>query len=177
MFVNRLNPGHAESYRALMLEAYELHPDAFTSSIAERSNLPLSWWAGRLAEDATAVEVVFGAFIEEKLAGVAGLCFDIREKAKHKSTLFGMYVPDRFRKQGLGRQLIGEVIRHARTRPGTKIIQLTVTAGNAPPQSLYESSGFVPFGNEPFAVRVGAEYVSKVHMWFNLSPSTGKKSA
>ena len=120
---------------------------------------------------------VFGAFIEEELAGVAGLCFNIREKAKHKSTLFGMYVPDQFRKQGLGRLLIGEVIRYARTRPGTKIIQLTVTAGNAPAQSLYEASGFVPFGTEPFAVRVGAEYLSKVHMWLNLSPSAGKKSA
>lgn len=153
-----------------MLEAYALHPDAFTSSVAERSILPVSWWQGRLASGASASEVVFGAFIQEELAGVAGISFDTREKTRHKSTLFGMYVPDRFRKQGIGRQLIGEVLRFAKTRPDTTITQLTVTVGNTPALSLYESSGFMQFGTEPFAVRVGADYVSKIHMWCNHFP-------
>jgi hypothetical protein len=29
--IQRLNPAHAEDYRALMLEAYERHPDDFLS--------------------------------------------------------------------------------------------------------------------------------------------------
>lgn len=165
MRVTRLNPGHVEPYRALMLEAYRLHPDSFTSSVAERSILPLSWWECRLAAGASATEVVFGAFIQAELAGVAGLSFDTREKTRHKSTLFGMYVPDRFRRRGVARQLLGEVLRYARSHPDTTITQLTVTAGNTPALSLYESSGFLQFGTEPCAVRVGAEYVSKVHMW------------
>lgn len=167
MPVTRLIPIHAEPYRALMLEAYALHPDAFTSSHTERSILPISWWEGRLASGASANEVVFGAFIQEELAGVAGLSFDTRLKTKHKSTLFGMYVTDRFRKQGIGRQLISEVLRYAKTHPDTTITQLTVTAGNTSALRLYESSGFIQFGTEPFAVRVGSEYVSKVHMWCN----------
>lgn len=167
--VTRLNPSHAEPYRALMLEAYAQHPDAFTSSVAERVTLPLSWWQKRLSEDVTANEVVFGAFIEKDLAGVAGLSFDTREKARHKSTLFGMYVSGRFRQLGLGQQLVAELLAYARTHPETKIVQLTVTAGNAPAQNLYASNGFEPFGTEPFAVQVGAEYVSKVHMWCQLS--------
>lgn len=28
--IQRLNPAHAEDYRALMLEAYERHPDDFS---------------------------------------------------------------------------------------------------------------------------------------------------
>lgn len=175
--VTRLTPSHAEPYRALMLEAYALHPDAFTSSVTERRTLPLAWWQKRLAEDVSANEVVFGAFIGKELAGVAGLSFDTREKARHKSTLFGMYVSDRFRQQGLGQQLIHEVLAYALTRPGTKIVQLTVTAGNAPAQNLYTSNGFVPFGTEPFAVQVGAEYVSKVHMWCQLSLSSDQAAA
>ncbi|MDD2809381.1 GNAT family N-acetyltransferase [Rhodoferax sp.] len=149
------------------------HPDSFTSSVAERGDLPLSWWEGRLTEGTIASEMVFGAFIHDELAGVAGLSFEVREKAKHKVRLFGMYVRDSFQKQGLGRKLIDEVICQARSCSDTKIIQLTVTAGNAPAQRLYESSGFVPFGIEPFAVRVGAAYVSKVHMWCNLSLLVG----
>ena len=33
--IKRLGPGDAPAYRALMLEAYEMHPDAFTSSVAD----------------------------------------------------------------------------------------------------------------------------------------------
>ncbi|MCF8159371.1 MAG: GNAT family N-acetyltransferase [Polaromonas sp.] len=176
MLITRLHPAHAAPYRALMLEAYALHPEAFTSSVNERSDLPHSWWAARLSEEPSAAEAVFGAFVGDELAGAAGISFDTREKAGHKSTLFGMYVPDRFGKKGVGRQLVGELLRHARSRPQARIIQLTVTEGNTRAQALYEASGFLPFGTEPFAVRVGAEYVAKVHMWRHLHPSTGKNA-
>jgi RimJ/RimL family protein N-acetyltransferase len=174
MLVTRLTPSHAKIYRALMLEAYECHPDAFTSSVAERSILPLSWWEGRLSADGSTSEIVFGAFAQEQLIGAVGLSFDTREKAKHKSTIFGMYVPDKFRKLGVGRRLIEEVLRYAKTRAGTTITQLTVTAGNTPALRLYKSAGFIQFGIEPFAVHIGTEYVSKVHMWCSHFPTSDK---
>jgi len=170
MTVIRLAPNRAIEYRALMLEAYKLHPDAFTSSIAERADLPLGWWAKRIEEDPNATEAVFGAIIEGKLAGVAGLAFETREKTTHKATLFGMYVPYRLRRQGLGRELVHAVFNHARSRPETLVVQLTVTADNAAALRLYESCGFVSYGTEPLAVRVGTRYVSKVHMWCSLRP-------
>ena len=37
-----------DRYRALMLEGYERHPDAFTSSAAERAAFPMAWWESRL---------------------------------------------------------------------------------------------------------------------------------
>src|SRR4051794_18044509 len=95
--VRRLVPDEAPEYRALMLEAYERHPDAFTSSAAERTALPLAWWESRLSAAAEAAELVFGAFQNGELGGVAGLSFESREKIRHKATLFGMYVPVRFR--------------------------------------------------------------------------------
>jgi len=173
MPVVRLGPAHAAPYRALMLDAYERHPDAFTSSVAERADLPLAWWAGRLAAEPLANELVFGCFVDGELAGVAGLSFDSREKVRHKATLFGMYVPQRFRRLGLGRQLAAAALQHARGRADTRLVQLTVTAGNVPAQALYESCGFEPFGIEPFAVRTGAGYVSKVHMWCKLRGAAG----
>ena len=170
MLVLRLTPGHATAYRALMLEAYALHPDAFTSTVAERVDLPLSWWAARMTDAPNANEAVSGAFVDGTLAGVAGIRFETREKAAHKATLFGMYVPRRFRKLGLGRGLVDAILNHAKTRSNALLVQLTVTAGNAPAQRLYESCGFVPFGNEPLAVRVGSTYVSRIHMWCSLRP-------
>ena len=166
--IHRLVPENAIEYRDVMLEAYERHPDAFTSSASERAVLPMSWWETRLAGGEQPSNVVFGAFGERRLIGVAGLSFESREKTRHKATLFGMYVPLQFRHRGLGRQLVLTALAHAGNR-GVRIVQLTVTHGNHSAQALYEHCGFVQFGLEPFAVAVGARFVSKVHMWCDLT--------
>jgi GNAT superfamily N-acetyltransferase len=168
MNIARLTPAWASAYRALMLDAYERHPDAFTSTVAERGSLPASWWADRLAEGPGTRDVVVGAQDGARLAGAAGLSFELREKARHKATLFGMYVPAEYRGRGLGRRLVVAALDLARERPGILLVQLTVTQGNAAACALYASCGFVPFGVEPLAVAVGSGHVAKVHMWCDL---------
>ncbi|MGE0332581.1 MAG: N-acetyltransferase family protein [Ramlibacter sp.] len=166
--IQRLQPGHAEAYRALMLDAYARHPDAFTSSVAEREALPLAWWQARLSTDAQAADWVLGAFTGDTLAGAAGLSFDTRDKARHKATLFGMYVPPVQRGAGIGRQLVLAALAQARQRPGVRQVLLTVTQGNTAAQRLYERCGFKAFGVEPRAVAVDGGFVNKVHMWCDL---------
>jgi ribosomal protein S18 acetylase RimI-like enzyme len=103
------------------------------------------------------------------------MSFETREKARHKATLFGMYVLPRFRGSGLGRGLMQAALGEARARDGIKVVQLTVTQGNDAAQLLYERCGFAAFGVEPFALAVGARFVSKVHMWCDLRASdTGR---
>ena len=167
--VRRLVPADAPVYRTLMLEAYEHHPDAFTSSLAERAAMPPSFWESRLAAGAKPRELVVGAFRNEALAGAAGMEFESREKARHKATLFGMFVLRRFRTGGLGRALMEAALAAARSRPGVRIVQLTVTEGNDAARRLYERFGFVTFGVEPYAHAVRSQYVSKVHMWCDLA--------
>ncbi|KPX39820.1 Acetyltransferase, GNAT family [Pseudomonas syringae pv. helianthi] len=164
----RLIPADAVAYRALMLEAYELHPDAFTSDVKQRESLPVEWWERRLDESDTATDVVFAAVEDHQLLGVAGLSVETRKKASHKSSLFGMYVPLTHRNTGIGYQLMSSVLAHARSRPEILVVQLTVTQGNSQAQGLYERMGFVTFGVEPLAVAVGSRFVSKVHMWKDL---------
>lgn len=168
MPIIRLTPEHAAAYRALILQAYALHPDAFTTSATERTGFPLSWWENRLADGDDAKEVLFGAWEQGVLVGLAGVSFEVREKACHKATLFGMYVDAQHRSLGLGHQLVAAVLDYGRSRSGTLLVQLTVTEGNAAAVALYTSFGFAPFGAEPFAVRVGDAYVAKVHMWCRL---------
>ena len=160
----------AEAYRALMLEAYATHPSAFTSTVAERSALPLRWWQERLAPGEDAQEVVYGAFDDAgTLVGAAGLGFERRERARHKATLFGMWVASSARRAGFGRRLVQVILAHARWRAGLRLVQLTVTEGNAPAQTLYERCGFVPFGVEPLAISVDGQLLGKVHMWCDLA--------
>lgn len=164
----RLTPADAPAYRALMLEAYERHADAFTSDVKEREVLPAQWWEKRLDDSAGASEVVFAAVENGHLLGVAGLCVETRKKARHKSTLFGMYVPLAHRNRGIGARLVRSVLDHAGTRPELLVVQLTVTQGNTEAVGLYERMGFVTFGLEPLAVAVGNGFVAKVHMWKDL---------
>jgi RimJ/RimL family protein N-acetyltransferase len=154
-----------------MLEAYAAHPDAFTSTVAERAELPLAWWEARLSAEPAAKDVVFGAFHDGRIAGVVGLSFERREKVRHRATLFGMYVRPPLRGQGLGRQLVLAALNHASERPGVNVVQLTVTEGNGPAVTLYESCGFLRFGVEPLAVAAGSQYLSKVHMWRRVGES------
>lgn len=173
MTIARLTPGDAEPYRALMLQGYALHPEAFTASVTERGHLPITWWQQRLQPGNDARELVLGQWEGDELAGVAGLSFEVRERARHKATLFGMYVPPRFRQAGRGRRLVQAALAEARQRPQTLLVQLTVTAGNEAAQALYAACGFVPFGTEPMAVRLDEGFVAKVHMWCDL----GKRPA
>jgi RimJ/RimL family protein N-acetyltransferase len=165
MWIERLDASHALDYRALMLEAYDLHPQAFTSSVRERAAMPLGWWESRLTGK---LDVVLGAFEEGRLAGIVGLAFEPREKARHKVTLFGMYVTARVRQRGLGYKLVQAALVEAQDHAGVRLIQLTVTAGNAAAFNLYQRCGFVQFGLEPMAVRVGEDYFDKLHMWREL---------
>ena len=70
MWIQRLDASHALDYRTMTLEAYDRHPQAFTSSVRERATMPLSWWESRLTGK---LDVVLGAFDEGRLAGIAGL--------------------------------------------------------------------------------------------------------
>ncbi|MGY0193861.1 GNAT family N-acetyltransferase [Leptothrix sp. BB-4] len=167
--VRQLTEADAADYRALMLDAYQLEPDAFTSTVEERQSLPLSWWQARIGNKPDASEWVFGACCEGVLVGLAGLSRGQRERTSHKGTLFGMYVAPGHRNRGLARLLVQAVLAKARDVPGLVLVQLTVTEGNQPATKLYESCGFISFGVEPLANRIGAAFVSKRHMWCRVS--------
>ena len=166
MMIRSLGANDAEAYRALMLEAYGAYPQAFTSSVAERALMPLSWWEKRVDSP---LDRLLGAFEGDALVGIVGLAFEPREKARHKVTLFGMYVNEAYQQKGVGRQLVEAALSEARRHSRLKLIQLTVTAGNDAAFALYQRCGFIQYGLEPLAVRVGEDYFDKIHMWRELT--------
>jgi len=169
MPLRRLSPADASAYRALMLAAYASHPEAFTSTVAEREPLPLAWWEARLPEGESPDSLTVGAFdAQGPLVGAAGLHFETRERWRHKATLFGMVVEPGSRGAGRGRALVEMLLAAARARPRLRTVQLTVTQGNAAAQRLYEAAGFRVFGVEPMAVAQGGGFLGKLHMACDL---------
>ena len=167
MHVARLQPSHASQYRELMLQAYELAADAFTSTAAERALEPESFWVKRIA-DPTGLTVALGAFEGQSLVGTVALEYSAKPKTKHKGLVIGMYTSPRARGQGFGRALIQGIVEHARAREGLLMLTLTVTEGNEPAISLYRSVGFQTFGVEPMAICTPSGLKGKVHMALRL---------
>ena len=167
MRVARLAPSDAGRYRALMLHAYEVAGDAFTSTPDERAAEPESWWVRRIA-DPKGLSIAFGAFIEGDLAGTVTIEFAAKPKTRHKAHLIGMFVSEALRGQGAGRALVQAALDAAASRPEVRVVTLTVTEGNAAAIGLYESCGFRTFGIEPMAIATPDGFKSKVHMWLAL---------
>ncbi len=161
--IARLGADDASAYRALMLDAYARHPDAFTATVDERGSMPLDWWIARVER-----ELVVGAWDGERLVGAAGLVAETRPKTRHKATLYGMVVDDAFTGRGIGAALVDALLDRASERPPLRIVHLTVTDGNRAAQSLYERCGFTVFGTEPFAITTDVGFAAKVHMWIDV---------
>lgn len=164
MHVALLTEQNAKSYRSLMLQAYELDADAFTSTPEERAAEPLSWWVRRIGGP-RAERAAFGAFNGNELVGAVALEFSRKPKTRHRALLIGMFVLPRFRGAGIGRALVEAAIDFALAREGVRTIILTVTEGNAPAIALYQSVGFERIGIEPMAIHTPAGYKAKVYMW------------
>jgi ribosomal protein S18 acetylase RimI-like enzyme len=164
--IRRLSPDDAPAYRELRLTGLREHPDAFTSSFEEECAKPVAATAARLAADS--LDAVYGAFAGDRLVAVAGLGRETRNKARHKATLFGMYVAPGFRGRGIADALLQYIIAAARQDPQLTQIVLTVTDTNARATALYERAGFASFGVEPRAIRVEGTYYGKNHLILRL---------
>jgi hypothetical protein len=79
--ITLLTAADTAPYRELMLQAYELAADAFTSTAQERAMEPDSWWAKRIA-DPQGRSVAFGAFEATELVGTVALEFSGKPKTR-----------------------------------------------------------------------------------------------
>ncbi|KSV65847.1 GNAT family N-acetyltransferase [Ensifer adhaerens] len=156
--IRRLTSSDAEAYRAVRLDGLLKHPEAFGSSYEDEASRPIEVTAERLDSG-----FVLGAFdSDEKLMGVAGLAIQTATKAKHKGTLWGMYVLPEARGTGLSRLLVDGIIAEARGK--VERLLLTVVSSNAAALSLYRKAGFVEYGLEQRALRVDDAYFDEMLM-------------
>lgn len=155
--VRRLQAEDAPAYRVLRLEGLRLHPTAFASAVEEEQEQPLAWFASRLAGGCA-----FGGEIAGELAGIASLVFSTRAKLRHKAALAGVYVRPDARGTGLARDLLAAVLDHAAGR--VEAVRLGVSAANPVALQLYLRHGFVEYGREPNALRVGGQDWDEVLM-------------
>jgi GNAT superfamily N-acetyltransferase len=84
-------PGDAQAYRALRLEALKQHPTAFGSDYEESLLRPEEHWHNRLKSDPEK-EILFFAEMQGKLVGMTGIYRGSGRKQAHSATVWGVYV-------------------------------------------------------------------------------------
>lgn len=153
--IRRLGSADAAAFRETRLEALRSCPGAFGSSFEEEQRLTAADFARRVAPEPP--DAVFAAFLgdEAALVGIAGFRVQKNAKERHKSVLWGMYVRPFGRRRGIAMALLRHVMEHARDTAGVEVIQLTVTADNIAARALYDRAGFMPYGLERRALRLG----------------------
>jgi len=158
------------AYKALRDGMLQLHPDAFTSDAATEIHKPPHAYIHRLGHDRLdGGHFLLGAFAGHELIGAIGCDRDRRVKVRHLAQVVGMMVHPSWRGRGVGRALLETCIALARGA-GVEMLTLSVTAGNAPAERLYEHAGFRRYGLLPDAVRHDGQSHDKALMALALTP-------
>jgi RimJ/RimL family protein N-acetyltransferase len=154
-----------EAFQALRLRSIADMPEAIYPTHAEESSRTPEQIRARITE--TSHQVVFGAYQDGGLIGIAGLRREALAQVAHKGILWGVFVHPERRGGGIARRLLQALFHYAR-RSGVRQIHLNVNVDNPRAASLYRSMGFEAYGREPDAMRVAGKYYDEDLMLLRL---------
>lgn len=163
--IRPLDSPDAAAFRQIRLQAISDSPSAVWPTYEEEARRTVKEIEARILM--TDTQVVFGAFIDSVLVGIAGLRREPLDQVRHKAVLWGVFVSPDLRREGLARKLFARIQSFA-CGEGVLQIHLCVNAENARARNLYRSLGFESFGVEPRAMRVGDKFFDEEHMVLRL---------
>jgi ribosomal protein S18 acetylase RimI-like enzyme len=135
----------AEKYRRIRLESLRKNPESFASSYEEEKDLTIEDIKNEFLSDDS---FTYGAFEDRELVGIITLHKEKLYKLSHRAHIGAMYVSPAKRSSGIGKVLMDEAIKKARSIEGLEQVYLAVVSTNESAKKLYSSWGFEIFGTE-----------------------------
>lgn len=162
MLIRILTEIDAKQFWPLRLRALRECPQAFGASYEEELNTPIDKLISQFNSNfilPLAENFMLGAFNENKeMLGVVGFRRERRNKLRHKASVWGMYVVPEFRKTGIGKSLLEELLNITKTLDALEQINLGVVSSNISAKKLYETLGFKTYAIEKNALKIGEQY-------------------
>lgn len=168
MKIRRLTEDNAREFWELRFRALREDGDAFGATYEEEIKKPIQ----------SLIEIfnnnyikpinnnfILGAFNDEnKIIGVIGLYRETRIKLRHKATIWGMYIIPEYRRKGIAKKLLTELINIAKTMEELEQLSLAVVSSNTKAIGLYNTLGFITYGKEKNAIKSNNKYYDENYM-------------
>lgn len=155
--IRKLVEVDAEIYREIRLEMLEKHPESFGENFSNASQKDIDFYKSRIINS-----VIYGAFLGEKLVGVAGYYIPQEKAYQHKAMIWGVYVQEGYRGHKLSQNLILENLNDCKNFVEQAFLR--VSAENIPAISVYKNVGFQEYGREPQSRKIGNKYFDELSM-------------
>ncbi len=123
--IRAITPADAESYWDLRLNALKEQSRSILCKLSRILQIPI-WNQLEHRIQVTDDNFILGAFNNETIIGMIGFVRERTKKLNHKSNIWGTYVAQDFRSQGIGRKLLDETIFRAKKLEGLSQINLGV---------------------------------------------------
>ncbi|MDU5105211.1 GNAT family N-acetyltransferase [Clostridium sp.] len=168
MKIRRLTEDNAREFWELRFRALREDGDAFGATYEEEIKKPIQ----------SLIEIfnnnyikpinnnfILGAFNDEnKIIGVIGLYRETRIKLRHKATIWGMYIIPEYRRKGIAKKLLTELINIAKTMEELEQLSLAVVSSNTKAIGLYNTLEFITYGKEKNAIKSNNKYYDENYM-------------
>ncbi|MEH2181869.1 GNAT family N-acetyltransferase [Nostoc sp.] len=112
MIVRKLTKYDAEDYKQIRLKALYKNPDSFGTSYPEEKIKTIEQFWDRIPENNN--NFILGCFEDKKLIGIVAFHQESRIKLRHKAYISSMYVQQEYRRKGIGKLLLNELIERAK---------------------------------------------------------------
>lgn len=159
--IRHLKANDYGAYAFLREKALDTDPKSFGASNTQEQPYRKSRFTSNIEE---ADHFIVGAFHEDIIVGVTGFRRETSLKRKHIGTVWGVYVTPKYRGGGIGRKLVERSLNDAFENEEIEQVNLSVGAYNEGARKLYTSLGFVAYGEEKHALKIGEEYVDEIYM-------------
>jgi ribosomal protein S18 acetylase RimI-like enzyme len=156
MIIRKLTPQDVKEYRRVRLAALRENPPAFSTLVEEEEKLLDEAIALRLQQ--TQDGYILGAFQDDNLEGIIRFSYFEGANEKHRGYIAGLYINPDFRRCGLAKALIKQVLVLAGQDSGLRRIHLSVVTSQDAAIELYKSFGFRIYGTECEAFSVGGKF-------------------